>query len=91
MREPGWFDAFVAACAHAAGEPFYRGGGSSGWVADLGWLLKPGNAEKTAERAATQKAPQRGADSSARPGAPVPAMQYDGGGEVRETSGGFGS
>lgn len=57
MREPGWLEAFAAACEYVAEEPFYRGGGSSGWVLTLGWLLKPGNAEKTAERAATRKAP----------------------------------
>lgn len=56
LREPGWFDAFEAACTYVAGEPFYRGGSSSGWVLTLGWLLKPGNSEKTADRAATRRA-----------------------------------
>lgn len=56
LRESGWLDAFVAACSYMAREPFYRGASSSGWVATLGWLLKPGNAEKTAERAGTRKA-----------------------------------
>jgi hypothetical protein len=56
MREAGWFESFEAACSYMAREPFYRGGGSSGWVATLGWLLKPGNTEKTAERGTTTKA-----------------------------------
>lgn len=56
MREGGWFEAFAAACRHAAGDPFYRGGGKTGWVMDLGWLLKPGNTEKTADRATTRRA-----------------------------------
>lgn len=55
-REPGWFEAFEAACRYIAAEPFYRGGGSSGWVATLGWLLEPGHTEKTADRAATKRA-----------------------------------
>lgn len=57
MREAGWFDAFEKACAHLVADPFYRGGGDRGWVATLGWLLKPGNAEKTAERADTRRGP----------------------------------
>lgn len=56
LREPGWREAFEAACAYVASEPFYRGGSTSGWVMTFGWLLKPGNAEKTAERAQTRKA-----------------------------------
>jgi hypothetical protein len=65
MREPGWFEAFTAACTYVAGEPFYRGGSSSGWVLTLGWLLEPSNAEKTAERAATRKAPPAAASVTA--------------------------
>jgi hypothetical protein len=56
IREPGWLDAFSEACSYAASEPFYRGGSSSGWVMTFGWLLQPGNAEKTAEKAQTRKA-----------------------------------
>jgi hypothetical protein len=55
IREPGWLEAFSAACSYAASEPFYRGGSSSGWVMTFGWLLQPGNAEKTSEKAQTRK------------------------------------
>jgi hypothetical protein len=68
IREPGWLDAFSAACSYAASEPFYRGGSSSGWVLTFGWLLQPGNAEKTAEQAQTRKA-----NGSNRPLAFAPA------------------
>jgi hypothetical protein len=88
MREPGWFDAFQAACAYVAGEPFYRGAGSTGWVLTLGWLLKPGNAEKTAERGATRKATAAGTAPVQRASGSLPAMApaaFTGG------AGGFGS
>ncbi len=68
MREPGWLESFETACKYIASEPFYRGGGSSGWVATLGWLLKPGNSEKTAERAGTVRGNIRaGATAPAEP------------------------
>lgn len=79
MREAGWFEAFSAACEYVAREPFYRGGSSSGWVLTLGWLLKPGNTEKTAERAATQKAPTQ-ANGGSRCTAPAsPPSAFRGG------------
>jgi hypothetical protein len=74
MRESGWFEAFSAACSYVAQEPFYRGGSASGWVLTLGWLLKPGNAEKTAERGATRKAPSVVAVPVQRPSGSLPAM-----------------
>jgi hypothetical protein len=55
MREAGWFEAFEAACAYVATEPFYRGANDRGWAATLGWFLEPGKTEKTAERAATKR------------------------------------
>jgi hypothetical protein len=56
MREKGWFEAFEEACAHVATDSFYRGGGDRGWIMTFGWLLEPGHAEKTAERAQTTRA-----------------------------------
>jgi hypothetical protein len=74
MREAGWFEAFGAACRHVAADPFYRGGGSSGWILTLGWLLKPGNTEKTAERAATRRAPAAVPAQVTAPAAPHSAF-----------------
>lgn len=45
-------DAFGRAVKFMAGDRFYQGAGSQGWVASLNWLLKPGNTQEIAEKAA---------------------------------------
>jgi hypothetical protein len=84
LREPSWLETFTAACQYMAGNPFYRGASSSGWVADFGWILKPGNAEKTADKAATRIASsgaQNGQDAAMR-AAVEAAARYTATGEL---------
>jgi hypothetical protein len=56
MKEPGWCDAFAAACGYLATSSWHRGENKTEWRATLTWLLdSPAKADELAERAATKR------------------------------------
>lgn len=50
LKQPGWLEAFREALPFVERSDWHRGKNDSGWKADLDWMLKPGQAEKFANR-----------------------------------------
>ena len=48
-KEPAWVENWQAAAEKVAASSFCRGGGSTGWVADLDWFLRPDTVMKILE------------------------------------------
>jgi uncharacterized protein YdaU (DUF1376 family) len=48
-KEPAWTESWQAAAEKVSASSFCRGGGSTGWVADLDWFLKPDTVTKILE------------------------------------------
>lgn len=63
LREPGWFDAFTAACGFLAGSSWHHGQNDRQWVASIDYVLKEGKAIELAERGAAPPPARRGSRS----------------------------
>jgi hypothetical protein len=80
LKADGWFAAFSSSVAYAEGSDWTRGQNDRGWVADLDWLLRDGNAEKYADRPPdTKRRKETPEDAAVRAAWEESERQYAGG------------